>query len=501
MKKIKHHLKLLVLINLIIGFNISLASYVHLPISNATDFLVYFLHFIVLQITVFGFTYLITLHKVLFYTVFPISYLLLSSVSFWVFTQDISLTPSVIQAIFETKPDIAVDTISTPFILHFLWSVFCLRVSIKLFQKIKTSSLKPILLLIAAGCIALYFLGEKVKFGVFKRRLPYSPVKAVYDYKKKPSRVFNYNIPKLTKKTDSLQVIFVLGETVRADHLQINGYNRNTTPLLQKTENLVSFSNIYTPLTYTAISVPQILTNESINNENDKKSTILFSVLNNASVETNWIGNQSLETSYEAIVNSNSNVLLIDKFRSVLSFKKAKDEKLLETFDTLSFSNSTNFTTLHMIGSHWFYDSRYTENFKKFTPTATSKFVKSSTKEEIINSYDNTILYLDCFLHSLITKVNSKEKASIIIYLSDHGEILGEDNKWFHAQNHEASQNPAMLVWYSNEFKNQFPKMIENLHQNKSKKITTDFLFHTVMDLFKIENFKYNTNESIFNKR
>lgn len=497
----KSQLKNLLLINLIIGLNITLASYVHLPINSIKDFSIYAIHFIALQITVFGFTYFFSLHKLFYLILFPIVYLIFSFISFWVFSQDISLTPGVIQAALETKLDIATDTISFPLILYLFWSICCLYFCVSLFKKNSPFYLKSPLLIMALLSIGLFYFGEKMKFGVFKRRLPYNAIKAIKDYTKKPTSNFNTNLPEITSNIDSLQIILVLGETVRADHLQLNGYSRNTTPFLNKTKNILSFPKVYTPLTYTAVSLPQILTDASINHNKAHQPTILYSVLNKLNIQTTWIGNQSLEKSYEKIVNENSNVILIDKFHSVLSFKKAKDEKLLEVFDTISLREESNFTTLHMIGSHWFYDSRYPSSFKQFTPTATSKYLKSSTKEELINSYDNTILYLDWFLHELIKEVKKQNKTSLIIYLSDHGEILGEDNKWLHAQNHTASQNPAMLVWYSNNFAKKFPKAIISLKKKHTQPISTNFLFHSIIDLYKINNLKFNTEESIFRNK
>ena len=489
----------LLFINTIIGSNISLASYIHLPINGFKDFFAYALHFLALQATVFGFTYVFSLHRLLYLIIFPLIYLILSSISFWVFTQDVSLTPGVMQAVLETKPDIVVDLISLPLILHFIWSLFCVIICVNLFKRIIISSLKSPLLVVAIICIGLFYLGENIKFGIFKRRLPYSAITATNGYLKKPNTSFNKNIPQVSKRKDSLHVVLVLGETVRADHLQLNNYPRETTPLLSRSSNLMSFPNIYTPLTYTAVSLPQILTDASIKNKQKDPATILYSILNRLDIHTTWLGNQSIETSYKNIVYENSDVLLIDQFHSVLSFKKLKDEELLKSFEALSQQETSSFTTLHMIGSHWFYDSRYPEKFKKFTPTATSKFLKSSTKEELINSYDNTILYLDWFLYNLIQKVEKQDKSSLVIYLSDHGEVLGEDNKWFHAQNHPAAQNPAMLLWYSKNFKKKYPELIANLKKKQFKRIPTDFLFHSILDLYQVKNFKYDIEESIFN--
>ena len=86
-----------------------------------------------------------------------------------------------------------------------------------------------------------------------------------------------------------------MGESVRADHLGINGYSRNTTPRLQQNNKIISFSKIHTPLTYTAISVPQILTNNAVNEKSKENIYSIYSILNKLNYETTWIGNQSPE--------------------------------------------------------------------------------------------------------------------------------------------------------------------------------------------------------------
>jgi glucan phosphoethanolaminetransferase (alkaline phosphatase superfamily) len=88
----------------------------------------------------------------------------------------------------------------------------------------------------------------------------------------------------------------------------------------------------------------------------------------------------------------------------------------------------------------------------------------------------------------------------ILIYISDHGETLGEDGKWLHAQKHNASKNPAMLVWFSDKFEDSYPLKIEQLKCKSKDSITTDFLFHSILDLGEIENYKYKKDKSIFNQ-
>ena len=90
---------------------------------------------------------------------------------------------------------------------------------------------------------------------------------------------------------------------------------------------------------------------------------------------------------------------------------------------------------------------------------------------------------------------------TILIYLSDHGEILGENGKWLHAQNDEASRNPAMFVWYSNRFKEIYPLKVEALSNNNYNHYTTDILYYSLLDLIEIKGLNYDNTQSIFTKK
>ncbi len=493
-EEFKFHLKLQVLIVIFV----TLSSYVYIPFGGVKALLVYFIHFLLLQFSVFGFVYMLSVFKKIFLVLFPLTFLVFTSLSFWVYTQDVTIALGLIQAILETKTDIAIDTISIQFLAFVLISLIPLFFLMKRFKKLKTNGVKSPLFFLAIFGIITFFVVEHYKFGTFKRKLPYNAYFGLVDYIKTSNLELNEVVEDVVSTEKNIEIIFVLGESVRADHLGLNGYYRNTTPLLALQKNIVSFKNIYTPLTYTAISVPQILTNKSITDVNYKKWASVYSVLHKADFKTTWLGNQTLEKSYQKIVQTNDTVKIIDKFHSVLSFKKEKDMELLDFFEDEKIEEN-KITTLHMIGSHWYYNSRISKEFEQYTPIVKSKYVGSSTAEELINSYDNTILYLDSFLNTLIHKLKKSSKKTILIYLSDHGETLGEDGKWFHAQEHEASKNPAMLVWFSDNFKNSYPLKIENLKVKKSDSITTDFLFHSIIDLSGIKNFKFDKAKSIFN--
>jgi len=495
LKKYKEEVIFHIGLNIIFSVFITLSPYTHIPFGGLKGFLFYLVHFLVLQFTVFGCIYILSLIKKVFLILFPVIFLILSGISFWVYTQDISINSGIIQVILESNFDIAIDIINFHFLAYLFFGLIIVLFWILKFKKYRISSVKSPIFFLSLLSFLTFFLVEKYKFGTLKRKLPYSVYFATKEFFKTDKVSLKKVSQNVYSKAKDVNIVFVLGESVRSDHLAVNGYNKNTTPLLAKQSNLVSFTNVYTSLTYTAISLPQILTDKSLVHTTTNEFTSVYSVLNSSGFNTIWIGNQSLEKSYEEIVKTNNSVKIIDEFHSVLSFKKLKDLELLASFNL---KNKNTITTLHMIGSHWYYNSRYDKSFEKFTPVTTSKHVGSSTKNQLINSYNNTILYLDFFLNKLIEDIKKSDQKTVVIYLSDHGETLGEEGKWFHAQDHKSSKNPAMLVWSSDSYLEENPNFIKNLTSKRNDSISTDFLFHSILHLAKVKNFDYNLDLSIF---
>ncbi|MFK8060547.1 MAG: phosphoethanolamine transferase [Polaribacter sp.] len=495
-QEIKFHLGL----NVLMAVFITIASYVHFPFGSLKGNLIYLAHFLLLQFTLFGFVYLFSLFSRIFKIIFPLLFILVTSFSFWVYTQDLTVSPEMIHGVFGTNIGEATDIVSYPFLIFIAISSLSIFYFFKYHTKTKKSSLKSPLFYAAILGVLTFFIVENYKYDAFKNRLPYNIYFGAIESFKKPKIKLKEVKENTFTNEENLHIVLVIGETLRADHLSLNGYHRNTTPLLSKQENLISFKDVYTPFTFTSQSLPQILTDKSVDSKNiDLEATSLYTILNKASFASEWIGNQVLEKSYKEVVNSNTSKIIIDELHSFLSFKKEKDLKLLDYFSADDSFIGNKISTLHMIGSHWYYNNRITPEFEYFKPTTASKHLGSSTKEAIVNSYDNTILYFDNFLNKLIEELKQSSKKTILIYLSDHGETLGEDGKWLHSERHKASQNPAMLVWYSNNFKESYPIKIKQLKFKKNNSITTDFLFHSVLDLGEIENYKYQKNQSIFN--
>ncbi|MCW5519929.1 sulfatase-like hydrolase/transferase [Aureitalea sp. L0-47] len=486
LKRLKPIIYFHLVMNIIIVLFITGASYYHVPLEGFKDRIIYFLHLCALQATVAGFLYVLSLFKWPFRIIFPILFLAYSGFSFWAYSQDISITPSLIQGVLETKPDIAIDLITVPYFVFYVMAVAALIFILKWHSNLDRQRGLKIMIVPALALMVMFYLMERRQYGIFKFRLPYNVAVAVEEYFEKPNLELNMNPKGIVSSSDSIKAVFVLGETLRADHLHLNGYFRNTTPFLSKRDDVISYPDLFTSKTITATSVPQMLTDQNLE-DTIRPFTSLYTVANIGGFKTTWIGNQTMETSYLPIAETNDDLILVDKYRSVFSFDKELDGVMLKPMDSLLKLSNKQLITLHMIGSHWWYENRYEDKHRFFKPVIDSKYIPSLSEEQIINSYDNTIVYLDEFLHNIITRLESESVPSFMIYASDHGELLGEGGKWLHAQEDDALKNPGYILWFSESFRINYPQKVRALEVLHDQPISMDLLYPTMLDLLDIE--------------
>ncbi|AXT52010.1 hypothetical protein D1818_14585 [Aquimarina sp. BL5] len=496
--KFKEHRKVIyfhLVLNVIFALFITCSSYYHIPLKGGKDVLVYLIHLCIIQSTFAGILYIISLFKVLFKVVFSLLFLVLGFLSFWVYSIDISVSSALIHASLTTKSYIAKDLISIQLICFILVLIGVLFLVFKYYDQLEKRRGFLVFLPISVGLFCLFFWMDQVRLKSFSTKLPYSFFYSVVSYWEEEELPL-----KSIKKTDDikeedLKVVLVLGESVRADHLQLNGYSRETTPKLSNRENIVSFDKVYTNKTNTALSLPRILTDEGIYSVSQDSIISLFDMINSKNIPTKWIGNQLLESSYKSIVETNNEVVIVDEFKSFWSFNKKQDLSLIPQFEEKISEHNNGLFTLHMIGSHWWYEDKYTDEFRKFIPVVDSKYIPSMTSDQMINSYDNTILYLDNFLDTIIKILEGQDQPILMIYISDHGEALGEDGKWLHSH-FKSLTNPGMIVWYSDLFKKKYLKKVNTLIERKEESITTDVIYHSILDIFNSN--KYDVQQSIF---
>ncbi|WP_299246962.1 phosphoethanolamine transferase [uncultured Aquimarina sp.] len=496
--KLDEHKKVIffhLLLNIVFALFITCSSYYNIPLKGGKDVLVYLIHLCIIQSTFAGILYIISLSKVLFKVLFSVLFLVLGFLSFWVYSIDISVSSALIHAALTTKSYVVKDLISIQLVFFVLVLVGVLFLVFKYYDKLEKRKGFLVFLPISVVLFCLFFWADGVRLKSFSSKLPYSLFYSLIEYSSEEDLPLK-NIKKTEYTNDNdVKVVLVLGESVRADHLHLNGYSRKTTPKLSTRKNIVSFDKVFTNKTNTALSLPRILTDEGIYSFPQDSIISLFDMINSKNIPTKWIGNQLLESSYKTIVETNKEVIIIDEFKSFWSFNKKQDLSLIPKFEEEISEHNKGFFTLHMIGSHWWYEDKYTDEFRKFLPVVDSKYIPSMTNDQMINSYDNTILYLDNFLDTIIKVLERQNQPTIMVYIADHGEALGEDGKWLHSH-FQSLTNPAMIVWYSNSFEKTYENKVNTLIERKEESITTDVIYHSILDIFNIK--KYDIQQSIF---
>lgn len=483
------------------GFFLLSGNYYHMPKEGIRDFILIFFHWSLVCFAYFILVYVLALQKVIFIFAFPVLNTISAILIYYIVVFDISINSALIESTINTNIEEAAGLVSIKLIIYstfiLLSSVY---VAIYRFRKIKVRYKFVHLVFVLIGTTVCLFVNQ-IRYKTISHRVPFSVYEASKQY---------HSISKLMKEDkinisgdavcqeDTLTVVLVLGEALRADHIGINGYYRSTTPRLEK-EGIVSFKNIYSEWTHTNQSVPYILTRaDSINKELAYTEQSFISIFKQCGFKTYWLGNQEPGKTYINFIYDCDTNIINKPLHTVYSYNKKLDEELIPYFDKLnSTEEPLKLFILHTIGSHWYYSSHYPKEFEIFTPVLKGKTISNSDQYKIINAYDNTVLYTDFVISELINRL--KDQNSILIYLSDHGEVLGEDGKWLHAQNTDWERNPACFLWFSKKNKGKNSELIKTATMNRDKFIRTDFLFHSILHISEIESPYLNYDLSIFN--
>ncbi len=428
------------------------------------------LHFFLTCIPLVLILHIISLNKYVFSVNFPIFSLLGSIIGYYSFRYKAIFTPVILDATLNNDLRTSLDVVPAELIVYILIQLFITFLIVKYrYQKISIKKSKLQLVVSIALLILIFSINTRVK-NTFLQHFPSSVFHNLYEYslltkiEKNENRI-NPDENLKAECADSTIVVLIIGESLRADHLSLNGYNRKTTPNLDKRNHLVSLSNIYSKYTYTNPSVAHILTRANEKNyELSKTEKSFITLFNQCGYQSSWIANQEANKYYYSFMKEADTLIYCNPDKSVYSYSKWLDEDLLPHFKRILKSNDNcKLIILHTIGSHWYYNNHFLEEFAKFKPITSSKVVAQNDSLQMVNSYDNTILYMDYFVEQVIQNIENKN--SILIYLSDHGESY-----------------PASFIWFSTKYLNSHQKAYENLIQNKDKNYKTDFLYHSILN-------------------
>jgi len=299
-------------------------------------------------------------------------------------------------------------------------------------------------------------------------------------------------------------VVLVVGETARADHFSLNGYDKKTNPLLEK-ENILSFKNVWSCGTSTAHSVPcmfSIYRHNDFSKSKGQNTENALDVLKRAGVNVIWLDNNS---SSKGVADRIGEISYKSFGINPICDIECRDEGMLANLQTYINTHPTGdiFIVLHQMGNHGpAYFKRYPKEFEQFTPTCQTNQLEQCTQEEISNTYDNALLYTDYFLSQTIKllKNNDNQFETALFYVSDHGESLGENNLYLHGLPYmiapDEQTHVPMLMWLGDGFdKNEIN--YSQLKQKIHTKLSHDNVFHTILGLMEIETEVYDENMDI----
>jgi len=455
------------------------------PYSSPLGLIKLIIQWSVVAVATTGVLCLMTINRYVFALTFPPLILLSAILGYYRMTIGVSLTPMVIELAIVNDAKTWGTVISTQLVLIMAFS--CVVSGLLVRYRYKYINLGESRWLYIVFGILLMSLTCVPRFRpAVVSRMPFSFYHSVKAYMENRTIIkehrFTFNSMRVEASYSSPDVVVIIGESLRADHLPQNGYHRNTLPHLMCDSTVVSYPNVSTEPWCTHTSVPRIMTRaDSTYPDAAYKEQSFITLFKNAGYHTAWLSNQDVNPTYVYFMHEADTLVMGNATKSVYNFDKWLDSDLLPSIDSiLNENHSKNLLVIHTIGSHWWYRSHYPDSLAVFTPEIDSRVLSDLTTNQLINSYDNTILATDYFIREVIERF--KDRNSIIIYISDHGEALGEDGNYLHAEDYAQLHNPACLIWYSVKYAGLFPEKVTHMKQAASYPWTTDAIFHSVLD-------------------
>jgi lipid A ethanolaminephosphotransferase len=304
--------------------------------------------------------------------------------------------------------------------------------------------------------------------------------------------------------TPRTAVVLVVGESARAEQFSLNGYPRATNPQLSS-RDVFSFTDVQSCGTGTAESLPCMFSHlgrSQYSRYEAKRYENLLDILQRTGVQVVWRDNNTGSKGvadrirYEDLANEGDPALC--------SSDGCYDEILLRDLGKMLSSNAGEMLiVIHQKGSHGpSYYKRSPKNFKQFLPECSQADVPHCDQQSIINAYDNTIVYTDYVLGKLIDLLKAQNYATAMLYISDHGESLGENNIYLHGFPYAIAPRQQthvpMIFWASSSYLRE--KAVDQglLRKYQTDRISHDYLFHSLLGMFSVTTAVYRPELDLF---
>lgn len=299
-------------------------------------------------------------------------------------------------------------------------------------------------------------------------------------------------------------VVLVVGETARAKNFSLNGYAKPTNGHTKKFD-LVSFKQMYSCGTATAVSVPCMfssLDREQFDRRTADQTQNVLDILNLAGVDVLWVDNNGCKDVCNRVPTVSIDV---NQASDLCDGKYCQDEALLVPLQKklANLSDNKTVVVLHMMGSHGpTYFQRYPDHHRVFTPDCNRSDIQNCTQQQLENTYDNTIHYSDYVLSQVIEQLTQlpDDIQKSMVYVSDHGESLGEAGVYLHgfpyAFSPEEQRHIPMLVWM--EKKDKTKACLNKIADDT--RFSHDNVFHSLLGLLNVKSATYQPSLDIFSQ-
>ena len=323
---------------------------------------------------------------------------------------------------------------------------------------------------------------------------------------------FTFGTYQTTENNVPQVVVLVIGESGRFDRWELNGYSRKTNPLLSQETNLVSLQNLITPVSATRQSVPVIITRkparQSLKSGFSEKSVL--TAFKEAGFKTYWLSNQISFGEFDTPISAFAKEADVIQFLNLGGYTDQSnfDQILLEPMqNAIKDPAPKKLIVLHTLGNHWNYSHRHPQEFDKWLPSLFGvnkpEYTDLKIKPLLNNSYDNSILYTDWFLSQVIGKLKSSGLLTSMLYVADHGQVLydGSCDLAFHGHNTQYDFHIPAVVWYSDNYKSTYPGKVAQLHRHRKSKLSTENIFHSLLDMGNVQYVGERLDWSFFNRK
>lgn len=294
-------------------------------------------------------------------------------------------------------------------------------------------------------------------------------------------------------------VVLIIGESLSRQHCQLFGYEQNNQPCLSKLKDdslLYTFDKVRSVDVVTTLNFKGFMStyNPTRHNKDEwYKHTTFIEVMQKCGYNTHWISNHSKKGFHDNIIGRYADLCdtlhYNDWYSSSYNYIKY-DESLLATIS--DFKNKTtkerNFYVCHLMGSHYAFSSRYPEQYSQYTPQDYAHIPEN--QREKIAEYDNTVLYNDYVVSSIISMFADED--AVVVYFSDHGLDLyySSDNYCGHsttAKGNEYAVQIPFLIYTSERYKQHCPEIVEKMRKNEHAEYCTADLIYLLMDIVGVD--------------